>query len=366
MVNYSVLWTICDFEREIPSDVDQEKYFYWWTWSVNRMCHHFSEYDLLVSFCGVLFGQMIFYLNVLAFVVVKGNDRIGGTVRAFLLCNVTLRSLRGLAEIYFVSCFFGFDGDEVTPTHCLRVIDYPWSGAFVNQIVSTFYMSSQASIQCFEHAITLNRFFAVSFDGRYYRTVSKGRLIQIATILLIPFIFYAAPVATFELIPLDAEADLYTLPGYLYNTNIYGVYERRFGTFVDTFIISNLWILFALCLIAVSVDVFTLRKVHRQMKSSKTDFAQMRTDIRLSAQMMLTHTINVFDWSKIFLTATPSDSSLQQNGSTLAQYFSIVAATGWAEGLLQSLVIIMFNRKLETRERQMTSINTISSKFSSK
>ncbi|CAJ0951116.1 unnamed protein product, partial [Mesorhabditis belari] len=129
----------------------------------DRVCHTDSDDDTYVAFCAIVLGQAICTANLWAFCVVYRSTRMGANVKVNLLWNTALRAVRGLLDVYFASCILKWtapalfwDEPPLKP-HCLSMANYPWSGAMLNQILSTFYLGTAVTCQCLEHLITISR-----------------------------------------------------------------------------------------------------------------------------------------------------------------------------------------------------------------
>ncbi|CAJ0931845.1 unnamed protein product, partial [Mesorhabditis belari] len=209
--------------------------------------------------------------------------------------------------------------------------------------MSAFYVYSHITIQWLEHAITIHRFFAVSFDGVYYKNVSRGHLLQCALLLILPGIPYFGAIITPLLVNMRGLCPVLC-------SKYCAVLQPDFGNIFDVLFTGSYYFFGSLCVIALLVDLIALRNIKmRMIQASQLGAAsQQRSDIRFSIQMALTHGMKLCYWVLFFLSLKYQFFTKWVLGSQM-NFNRLSTIVLSVENLLQGLLLIYFNRAAKVK-----------------
>ncbi|CAJ0580451.1 unnamed protein product, partial [Mesorhabditis spiculigera] len=135
----------------------------------------------------ILFGTIGFVLSTYAFVLLYRKKALSLGSKLFLLSSCYIRATQSLFCFFKAHC--------VMTMWCISLRRAPFSGFLFNNFISNYHQGVADTLRWLTAGLALNRFFAVYFDGYFYKTVEKTALFQITLSFFIPVAMRPAQLA---------------------------------------------------------------------------------------------------------------------------------------------------------------------------
>ncbi|CAJ0948214.1 unnamed protein product, partial [Mesorhabditis belari] len=218
--------------------------------------------------------------------VIVGRRNLSKAVKLYIMADLITRLLFAISRFNRVICILTW--------HCVSTDGYPFSWLMLNLITSAFEFGLELMLKLVAVAFSVNRFFAVYFNGLYYSRFERSAFLQCFLLTIFPAAAYLVSIGTLT----NKSTDYVCYGGTFFNPANYlftWFYSWKPGWTNTWELVAESWVVPISGVSALILDLLTMLKI-RQMKRFVDSKQKIKGDRTLLIMIFITHLITMIRW----------------------------------------------------------------------